>query len=167
LRGWRGEALPSAKDTGMSPSLRLRLCAGLSLLLGLTCLWAFLDSRQEIPAQAMQTAEGTVSWIEPVYSRGKVRELRFGLFGQPRVHAYSPGLPGNDQVLEQLRRGSRVQLSYGPAGAHDIWAFQMNGQQVLNPEQRQQSQRRAGLLFLGLAVAAVGLAAWLWRRARR
>jgi hypothetical protein len=146
-------------------ALRLRLCAGLSGLLALVCLWGFADSRQEIPTQALQKAEGTVAWIEPIYGRGKVRELRFALFDQPRVYSHSPGLPGHQQVLEQLRRGTRVQLEYGPSGDHDLWAFQMNGEVLMTPQQRLQGLRNAGWMFLGFALCLALLAAWLWRRA--
>ena len=150
-----------------SPALRLRLCAGFCALLALLCLWSFVDSRQEIPTQSLQRAEGTVAWIEPIYSRGKVRELRFALFDQPRVHSHLPALPGHQQVLEQLRRGSRVQLEYGPGGDHDIWALQLNGQTLMTPAQRLQGLQQAGWMFLGLGVAIGGLGLWLWRRAAR
>jgi energy-coupling factor transporter ATP-binding protein EcfA2 len=114
-----------------------------------------------------QRAEGTVAWIEPIYSRGKVRELRFALFDQPRVHSHLPALPGHQQVLEQLRRGSRVQLEYEPGGDHDIWALQLNGQTLMTPAQRLQGLQQAGWMFLGLGVAIGGLGLWLWRRAAR
>jgi hypothetical protein len=133
----------------------------------LVCLWGFVDSRQEIPTQALQKAEGVVAWIEPIYSRGKVRELRFALFDQPRVHSHSPALPGHQQVLEQLRRGSRVQLTYGPGGDHDIWSLQLNGQTLMTPEQRLQGLHQAAWMYLGFALATGLLAAWLWRRAAR
>jgi hypothetical protein len=136
-------------------------------LLALLCLWSFVDSRQEIPTQSLQRAEGTVAWIEPIYSRGKVRELRFALFDQPRVHSHSPALPGHQLVLEQLRRGSRVKLEYGPGGEHDLWALQLDGQTLMTPAQRLQGLHQASWMFLGLGVAIGLLAVWMWRRAGR
>lgn len=150
----------------MPSALRLQLCAGLSLLLAAACLWGFLDSRQA-PPQNLQRAQGTVAWTEGVMRRGRVREMRFALDGQPRVHEYSEGLPGLDRVLAGLRKGSVVTLEHGPGGAHDLWAFQMDGRETLRPEQRLQGLRNAGWLFLGLALACLGLAAWFWRRAQK
>lgn len=147
----------------MSPKLRVRLCAALSGLLALACVWAFFDSRQEIPTQALQRAEGTVAWTEARSNKGRVRGLRFALVGQDRVHEYSEGLPMNEVVIAQLRRGSRVQLEHGPDGSHDIWAFSMDGRQVLLPEQRLAGQRRVGWLALAFAGVCAGLALWLWR----
>ena len=152
-------------ERGRGQALRLRLCAGLCALLALACLWGFVDSRQTIPMQALQKAEGTVAWIEPIYGRGKVREVRFALFDQLRVHIHTPALPGHQQVLEQLRRGTRVQLEYGPGGEHDLWAFQMNGQVLMTPQQRLQELHATGWVMLGFAVALALLTAWLWRRA--
>lgn len=85
------------------------------------------------------------------------------LSGQPQEFNYAQGLPGVDEVMEQLRVGSWVELRYGPRGAFDIRALRLDGRDLLLPEQRLQSLRGGGYVAAALLLGLAVLTAWLWR----
>ena len=146
----------------MKPRSRRLLCVGLLGLLMLGCGWGVVDSRRPPPEPLLQ-ASGSVTSVRLGQRRGRNEQVYFTLADQAREFNYAPGLPGIEEVMARLRVGSRVDLRYGPRGGFDIWAFRLDGRDVLVPEQRLQSVRGGGYVAAALLAGLALLAAWLWR----
>jgi hypothetical protein len=143
------------------------LAAGLAA----AALFLLVRSLRSRPAPGdLVVARGTVTSAREgsaPRSLGLSRALRIEIGGREGDFVYPDSLPGYDRLLRHLRAGDEVAVWYERGHPDRVWRVERNGARLVDvPEIRDaRARRRRTDLVLGLA--ALGIALWVIRRARR